>query len=1008
MRGFASQKERSFRKAPYMKSSALLLKVVFSVIGILSISLSFNNCANRAFESQGAIGFVNASLVPIENGQPTETRVCSGAFPANASLCNGDDQGLSQATSRILGSVCSSSRKCEFVCNAGYNFQNGNCVIAQVPSCANPDPCQNGLNCSLTTGQPNQIAQPWVKNATTCGFRCNSGFEGDFCERTVQPSFACQGLVPANSVVCSGDEEQLTSNLDRILTNSCSNRKCEYSCLPGFNNVGGNCVQNQTNSCAASVPCVVGTQCTTVTGNPSSLNQAWVKSASHCGFFCTQEFEGNFCEQQKPPLYSCQGAQPLNAILCTGDDQALTSNTNRIVVGGCTQNQKCEYVCESGFNLQNGACVRQALSCHSNLPCVNGLNCLLHTGTPTQVNQSWIKGTGACSFTCTEAYEGELCERGKAPVTVSCANAQNTFPLVTHWSETTNGFVEGATGAMTMYNPNAASNRQIYNYGIIPRFENYLGENYEYRKVSDSEYLNWANAECQTAGMALEHRKPSSYSNWSVAKSSVIGNRGAFQMLYGMINGKSLVSIVLPPGWSPTDAPGKYPILFSGHYDLANHLMVRNHQMFQTLAYAYRNLNTPAIGVMWNGAGAIGSRTVQASARRDFNEIIQKVKSTFGGDSQRIFIYGGSRGGLTALSMTANPENYPYRIQACYAAVPPADFPLVAKLTGSSIPLLIGAAEWSIGLLDTWKLDFSYPIDNEMKGFTRDEAHLYVLAGTKDTETFESRINLSSPYMINALKAKAPRLFLEIGSHDFIVPWLDQFLFRNKLISSGVNFESRINYMAGHYSDSGTTHATASPAEYAGVLKNVADQTISNIFQHGRHRQYLNDYTSQSLKPIDHAVRFTLEVPRLQSNNVRGRFLMTGIPGTKFKLTYTYNGQAASPEGVPYMTENELDSNGVFYSGIEDAFPVGRYEMTSVQILKPGSTAWKTLNLNHSTTNWERGKLIMDVVDESVVGLSPDAKGEEIQRVIMQHYFGVDLNLSTNGFQNTTYGIVEE
>lgn len=991
-----------------MKISASLLKFVFLLIAISSISITFNNCASKSFESQVSLGSVNPSLVPNEHGQPIDQRICVGAYPANASLCQGDDQGLNQATNRILSSTCSNTNKCEFVCNAGYNFQNGVCVVPQVNSCASPDPCQNGLNCSLTTGRPSQISQAWVKNASTCGFSCNAGYEGNFCERTTQPVFNCQGNFPANAVVCANDENQLTSNLSRIVTSECTQRKCEYTCLPGFNNVGGTCVQNQSNSCASTVPCLVGSQCTTVTGNPSSTQQSWVKGASSCGFFCTSEYEGDYCERQKQPQFSCQGLTPTNAILCSNDDQGLTSNASRIVVNSCTPSQKCEYVCESGFNLQNGVCVRQTFSCSQNLPCVNGLNCLLNTGTPTQVNQNWIKGSGPCSFTCKDEYEGDLCERGKRPVIVSCANAQNTFPLATHWSEATNGFVEGASGAMTMYNPNPAVNRQIYNYGIIPRFENYLGENYEYRKVSDSEYLNWADGECQRAGIALEHRKPSSYSNWSTARSSLMANRGAFQLLYGLINGKNLVSIVLPPGWSPNDTPGKYPILFSGHYDLANHLMVPNHVMFQTLAYAYKNLNTPAIGIMWNGAGAIGSRSVPASTRRDFNEIVQKVQSVFAGDAQRIFIFGASRGGLISLSMAANPENYPYRIQACYAAVPPADFPLVGELTSSAVPLLIGAAEWSIGLLDTWKLDFRYPVNNEMKDFTRNEAHLYVLAGSKDKNTFESRINLTSPYMINALKAKAPRLFLEVGSHDFIVPWIDQFLFQKKLISSGVNFESRINYMAGHFSDATTPNATANHAQFAEILKNVADNTVGNIFRHGRHLQYMNDFSTQTLKAIDSEVRFTLEVPRLQSFNVRGRFSMTGIPRTKFKLTYTYNGQAVSPDGLPYLTEGELDENGVHYTGMEIPFPVGRYEMTKVEILKPGASVWKTLNLRNSTTNWERGKLIMDVIDEAVAGLGPDMKGEEIQRVIMQNYFGVDLNMSTNGFKNTSYGIVEE
>ena len=991
-----------------MKITSVVLNLFFGVVAFSTVSLTYNNCASRPFESQYIGSVTNPSMVPTTPGTQGIVKSCTGEFPTNASLCYGDDQGLAQNFARILSNSCTGSQKCEFICNAGFNFENGVCAVPQVVACANPDPCQNGQNCTLTTGTPTQIGQAWTKNATTCGFRCNIGFEGNFCERATAPTYTCQGTEPSNSLLCASDEADLTSNISRAVFGVCSaERKCEHTCKPGFNNINGVCIQQLNNSCAPMVPCVVPTQCTTTTGNPTTQNQGWVKNAAHCGFSCADWFEGALCETEKTPIYSCTGTAPANAVLCSGDDQNLVANIARRVFSSCSPETKCQYVCDSGFNSVNGVCVRQTFSCNSTLPCVNGLNCQINNGTPSQVNQVWVKGAAHCGFSCLEGYDGALCERGARPPVVSCANAQNTLPLVTHWSETTKRFQEGATDQMVLHNPNRNQTRYFYNYGLLPLVDNYIADTYEYRKISDSEYQNWANGECQLSGISIEHRKPSSYSDWTVAKSAVIGNRGSLQMLYGLVIGKSLVNVILPPGWNPTDPPGKYPIVVSGHYDLANHLIVPNNQMIQTLSYAYKNLSAPAIGVIWNGAGSIGSRTVPASARLEFNSIMQRIKNIFGGDAERIFIFGGSRGGLTALSMSANPESLPYRVVACYAAVPPADFPFVAGLTGSTVPLLLGAAEWSIGLLDTWKKDFKYSVNNNLKDYTRNEAHLAVLAGTKDKSIFESTINLSSPYIINSIKSRSPRLFLELGSHDFIVPWVDQFKFYNKLKQSGVQFESRINYLAGHHSDSSGPNATASSTLFAGIVKKISDGQYSAIFQHGRHSQFMNDYVSRTLKPIDSAVRFTLEVPRLQSNNVTGHIIMTGIPRTKFKFEFTVNGASVDSNGKPFISEGELDDDGVLISGLAP-LTLGVYVITKLDILKPQTTVWKNIGFMNGTTNWERGRLQIDVLDETAAGVNGDFTAQDLERAIMRNVTGENLDQGTNGFQNVNYGIAEE
>ncbi|MBI2573030.1 hypothetical protein HYV86_04185 [Candidatus Woesearchaeota archaeon] len=83
----------------------------------------------------------------------------------------------------------------------------------------------------------------------------------------------------------------------------------------------------------------------------------------------------------------CQGNVAANSVLCAGDDAGLARNTNRVLVGACTDATKCEYVCAEGrqllLNRVNrrmecqvpGAGIQQGLLSCSNVP-VNATPCL--------------------------------------------------------------------------------------------------------------------------------------------------------------------------------------------------------------------------------------------------------------------------------------------------------------------------------------------------------------------------------------------------------------------------------------------------------------------------------------------------------------------------------------------------------------------------------------------------------------------------------------------------------
>lgn len=61
-----------------------------------------------------------------------------------------------------------------------------------------------------------------------------------------------------------------------------------------------------------------------------------------------------------PAAFTCTGAAPANATLCTNDGTNLFTNTGNTLTASCSvpaEDVKCEYTCNTGFNLQGGACV---------------------------------------------------------------------------------------------------------------------------------------------------------------------------------------------------------------------------------------------------------------------------------------------------------------------------------------------------------------------------------------------------------------------------------------------------------------------------------------------------------------------------------------------------------------------------------------------------------------------------------------------------------------------------
>lgn len=173
--------------------------------------LVYNGVKIQFIDSQGDIARVNVfrnvsdsapALIAFPSGP---TMSCTGQIPVNANLCSGDDMGLSQNVERLLQSSCT-ARKCEYTCQAGF-------VLDDLGTSCIPED-SSGVN------------------------------------------YFCEGQVPANSVMCPGDNQGLDNIISRSLVENCTAAvKCEHICSAGyrfetdydpFQGFTSSCVQDQS------------------------------------------------------------------------------------------------------------------------------------------------------------------------------------------------------------------------------------------------------------------------------------------------------------------------------------------------------------------------------------------------------------------------------------------------------------------------------------------------------------------------------------------------------------------------------------------------------------------------------------------------------------------------------------------------------------------------------------------------------------------------------------------
>ncbi len=157
---------------------AALSTTINNVVGVYSV---YNNliCPPYPYPTDGRTG-----TFALEPQDTSACFACTGPVPANATLCTGDDSGLTADVARTTVASCGTP-KCEYTCSAGFILQGGVCVAEQ---------------------------------------------------------FSCTGPVPANATLCTGDASDLTADVARTTVTSCGTPKCEYTCVSPATLQDGLCV----------------------------------------------------------------------------------------------------------------------------------------------------------------------------------------------------------------------------------------------------------------------------------------------------------------------------------------------------------------------------------------------------------------------------------------------------------------------------------------------------------------------------------------------------------------------------------------------------------------------------------------------------------------------------------------------------------------------------------------------------------------------------------------------
>ncbi|MCB9026501.1 MAG: hypothetical protein H6625_09310 [Bdellovibrionaceae bacterium] len=491
---------------------------------------------------------------------------------------------------------------------------------------------------------------------------------------------------------------------------------------------------------------------------------------------------------------------------------------------------------------------------------------------------------------------------------------QATLPLVTHYPQL------GAKEQPIINNPNAGqqlnSGQEYVTYWDNSKFSpptvgNYLGNNYDLQNYppgvgDNAKRLEGRLKQLCISGLSSVRFIQGAHKIRSMGELSLLAIENApyFQVLHSLVYKNNLFTIIIPPKWTK-ESSQSLPTLFNGLYDLnVNFMSIDGPPLLATLAQLFTVKKTSGFGILWNGNGALGSRSIDNVAYAELNEFLSIFLNDFGAAADKFVTFGGSRGGITALNVASHPAVTAIKVAFVYSTTPPNEFDTIAGLVTPTNPALLSAPDWSVGIYGSWRKSFRHPVGfmrTEFQGLTGSEAHLKVLTGTSRDSDVRKEFNALSPGKIDKLLRNRTQIFLEVGSHDFIVPSTDQFQLFMDGFSAGIQMEVRVNYLFGHGIDQ-----KARSTKLASVMNTLIDQPPNDLtfVTPGQVNRFIASPDGVFNPLGSGAPPLTIELPRFVIDEADLVILATGPQNGRYLLVFSKGGELTKIEVL-------LDSNGL-------------------------------------------------------------------------------------------------
>lgn len=324
-----------------------------------------------------------------------------------------------------------------------------------------------------------------------------------------------------------------------------------------------------------------------------------------------------------------------------------------------------------------------------------------------------------------------------------------------------------------------------------PSYERYIGETYSLVGVTDEAAIKLSDEMLRLTGYPVIIRLPE-------AASEELEGLPAFQLVHGCIAGKdehlSMVSFVLPPYWN-SKPQTRYPVLFSGFYDQnENVFSTVGPPLLQALGNTLLESGRGAVGIIWNGGGSFGTRTLQRSVHDNLDDLFNTAIQRFAVDPEGIVTVGGSRGGITSLMAAANPNSSVYKVRYAICYNTPLSFgsPLYS-MANPTCPVYMRAMCEDTGYKYAWQQGWK-----DKEGRTAIERFHSVLLGTSDQEAIDNELSLASDHIMSVLQANGTKIWWTHGTHDAFTISRLSFEWVDRARRSGIKVKHEIGYRFGH------------------------------------------------------------------------------------------------------------------------------------------------------------------------------------------------------------------